>query len=1738
MSQDKSTLIEQEILKKKASGIGPSSPLGGDKIPRYTGDDPAPLSFGQQRLWFLQQMQSNSAAYHMTAAYRMRGKLDPFILEQSLKSLITRHKTLRTVYETLNSRPVQRILDAWNFKLQLHNYQDITGIDPLETTAGTLSSASDAGEADLNRALLEPLDNFLSERVGALFDLNRDLMIRGDLIRISPDDAILLLVKHHIASDGWSWGILLRELELAYTAFSNGDKPEFPELSIEYSDYARWQQDTLNGDGVGVQLAYWKNQLKGLPEVLDLPGDRLRPLKHTANGAREHLAIPALVIDSLKKLGQSERATLFMALTAAYDVLLNKYTQLEDIAVGSPIAGRTQLDTEGIIGFFVNTLVIRNDLSGNPSFREILKRVREPIIGAFVHQNLPFEKLVEELNLQRNLSFTPLFQVAIVLQNTPGERFNLPGIDVNRLTLKRETAQFDITLSIYPFKGDYQAHIGYNTDIFDASTIKRFLTYYNHILNIVSNNPDIRLSDISLLDEDEKRVILDDWNDTDADFPDDKCLHQLFESQVEKTPGAIAVKLGDEELTYEQLNRHANRLAHYLIEMGVKPDSTVGVCVPRSIDMIIAVLGVLKSGGAYVPMDSNYPAKRLDYMLKDSGAGLLITFESAAERIEEYQGKKLLLDREHKQVSRYPDSNPGSDVSSGNLANIIYTSGSTGVPKGVMIEHRSLVHRVLAMRDFFRLTPSDRQFQFVSISFDVWGEEVFPILCSGGSLLLVSDTKMLTTSQLLDQFERYGVTKVNLPGITWTRLVDEISETGRTLPMCVNRLVLGGEAPPFDKVAQLNKSLDHPLKIFNAYGPTEATIMSNIFEIPDTFLEGDVRRRVPIGRPLPNTKLYVLNSEMQPIPIGVAGELWIGGTGVARGYLNDPEKTANVFHANPFTGIEGDRLYRTGDLVRLLEDGNMEFLGRIDNQVKVRGFRIEPEEVEEVIRQHPRVKDAAVIISGDDAGNKRLISFIVPSAAAIPDNAELRSFLLERLPDYMIPVNFSMIDKMPLSPTGKLDRKILQSLQNNDLKSRQFVAPRNALERFIVDIYRETLQLDEVSIYDDFFELGGESINGALLINKLQEKLDKYIYVVTLFDAPTPEKLALYLVRHYKDAVAGRFGKEVLDIGEQLAEETASVQISKITDREVEELRQAIMPLPEREKADTSSRKSKRVIFVLTPPRSGSTLLRVMLGGHPQLFAPPELYLMSFNTLGERNKSFTGRFNFWREGLLRAVMEVKKCDLETAREVLEEYESRDVTVKEFYGIMQEWIGDKFLVDKTPFYPLDTRILNRMEEDFEDPFYIHLIRHPYGMINSFLEAKTENLFRYEHPFTGIQLAELIWLITHENVLSFLKNIPQERHFPVKFEQLVKNPQQVMMHLCDRMGIDFNEEMIQPYKEKKKRMTDSIHPLSMMLGDVKFHNHKGVNDKTADRWKDNFSEDFLSDKAWEIAEKLGYEKPKAEMVFESTGWETQSDRVVSINKDGKQEPLFLIPPAGAIGLHFVELARHLGKDQPIYVLNPSEIEEKNNPHLRIREIAELCIREIRQIKSDGPYLLGGSCFGGYLAYEIAQQLTAEGVEIPLLILFDVHGPEFKRHESTAMFHFKKLWRLKPSDYPQYIQDRIAGIKRRTRRKYFKLGFYLFDRYKVSLPGVLENTREAHNMARFNYVPQIYPGKAIIFQAEEQPEGFYNYHKGWDGLFQCGLEVRKAPGSHRTMMRNPNIGRVAGELKAFLETVKIPG
>ena len=1036
-------------------------------IPRAPRDGELPLSSAQERLWFLSRYEPRSFAYNCPEAVQLKGRLDVASLERALDAIVSRHEVLRTSFRSVGDRVVQHIAPAFHLELPIVDL-----------------STSENFDLDVQRVVMR--------EVQMPFDLARGPVVRARLLRRASDEHVLLWISHHVAYDGWSFSLFLNELAELYGAFTSGQEPVLPDLAVQYADFACWERSELQGRSFEDALAYWRRQLAGPLPILQLPSDRPRPVFQSYRGARLIGRLSNDTARELKALARSEGATLFMVLLAAFQALLCRYTGQHQIIVGSPIAHRLRPEFETLIGFFANMLALRADLSDDPTFRILLGRTRDVALEAFTHQHVPFGRLVETLQPARDVSRPPLFQVAFSLQNTPRPTRQMPGLEMTCLDIEAGLARYDLTLSMKETQDGLLQRFEYNTDLFDETTIARMDRHLAGLLRAVIENPDRRVSEYQYMAADERRELLVGRNQTRAELPRQQCVHELVEDQARRTPDAEALVFGRRRLTYAELDARADALASRLRDLGVALETPVAVCLARSPEMVVALLGILKAGGTYVPIDSTSPADRIAYILMDAGVRIVVTDHGKTVPLTTHPVDVVVLDPRDP-VQPATATRRGVAVQPEHLANIMYTTGSTGRPKGVQVPHRALVNFLSSMRVSPGLAAGDTVLAITTIAFDIAALEIFLPLIVGARVVIASQAAASSPAALVDLLKTSGANVVQATPTMWRMLV-EAGWTGRP----DLKILCGGESLPRHLADAL---LCRAKEVWNLYGPTETAVWSSLARVEP----GD--GPISIGRPIANTELYVLDAKLQPVPVGVPGELFIGGLGVARGYLNKPDLTAQKFVPNPF-GAAGSRLFRTGDMVRSLADGGIQFLGRLDHQVKIRGFRIELEGIEAVLRTHPKVKTAIVVARDDSSGHTRLIAYVVPGEAHVYVD-ELRELLQNRLPSYCMPGAFVFLNDLPLTANGKLDRSALPEPEmTRPSLEPAFVPPRDDIERQLADMWSRLLGVSAVGVRDSFFELGGHSVLALRLFGWIEQQFGRSLPTSALFESPTIEHLA------------------------------------------------------------------------------------------------------------------------------------------------------------------------------------------------------------------------------------------------------------------------------------------------------------------------------------------------------------------------------------------------------------------------------------------------------------------------------------------------------------------------------------------------------------------------------------------------------------------------------------------------------
>ncbi|MDJ0730539.1 MAG: amino acid adenylation domain-containing protein [Crocosphaera sp.] len=1029
----------------------------------------APLSFAQERIWFLEQLEPNSTAYNMLEPFRLEGNLNITALEQSINAIINRHDSFRTRFILEGENPVQVVIPKLSITLPLVDLSHLSQQEQQKT-----------------------IEQIVRETVEQKFDLEVAPLLRVTLLRLSSQVHQLLVTTHHIVMDGWSYDVFIKDLEQFYRAFITDESPGLSQLPLQYPNYAKSQKNNFVEDALNSKLAYWKENLQGNLPLLQLPLDYPRQPERTSASGREGFHLDASLTEKLKALSRHEGVTLYMTLLATVNTLLYRYSHQEDIIVGTPIAGRNEKKTRDLIGCFINTLALRSDLSGNPTFKELLKRVRQVALGAFRHLDTPFEKLVETLKPERQLNISPIFQVLFSFQNTPSPQLSLPELTITSLDIQRGTAMLDLIVEIKETPSGLTIWFDYDRQLFTSATIQGMLNHFKVLLKGIIDNPQQNIGYLPLLTEAEQQQILIKWNQTLRNYPQSKCIHQLFEEQVEKTPNAVAVVFEEQELTYKELNDQANQLGHHLRELGIKPENLVGICVERSLELVVAILGTLKAGGAYVPLEPTYPLDRLDNIIKTSEMSVVIADELNQSKISSLGIVPIPLDPRKEPITSQSPKNLELLVSPEQLAYVIYTSGSTGTPKGVMIEHKSVVNLSEQLEKTIYLGEEKLRIGLNgTFAFDTSVKQIIQLL-KGHTLAIIPQEIRLDEKELLSFLSTHHIDSIDC---TPSQLETWLEAGLLDLSHSPRSILVGGENIGQKTWKILSEA--EQIQFFNLYGPTECTVDATICPIKN-YPEQPI-----LGYPLGNVRVYLLDQFLQPVPMGVAGEIHIGGVGLARGYLNRKELTEEKFITNPFGP---GRLYKTGDLGKYLHNGTIQYLGRIDHQVKIRGFRIELGEIEAVLTAHPPIREAIVITLENQKGNKRLVAYLVGENLS---NQELRSYLEHKLPDYMIPNTFIWLEKMPLTANGKIDRRglpIPDLSRNESLET--LVTPRNDIEGQLVAIWEDILGVQPIGIQDNFFELGGHSLISVRLFSQIEQTFSVKLPLSTLFKAPTIRQLA------------------------------------------------------------------------------------------------------------------------------------------------------------------------------------------------------------------------------------------------------------------------------------------------------------------------------------------------------------------------------------------------------------------------------------------------------------------------------------------------------------------------------------------------------------------------------------------------------------------------------------------------------
>jgi amino acid adenylation domain-containing protein len=1039
-----------------------------------------PASFAQQRLWFLEQLEPGTAAYNLPRAFRINGPLDVEVLTRAFQMVVQRHASLRTVFDSVDGEARQVVLSDVDVSIPII---DLPDIPEAERESEALRIASEEGKKP--------------------FDLSEGPLLRPVLVRLGADRYFLVLVMHHIITDGWSIALLFREVTKCYAALTRNEVPELPELPLQYTEYAQWQREYMSGDVLTNEVEHWKSKLSGAPTLLDLPADHPRPATHSWRGATEEISLDSSMLAKLKALAQAERSTLFMVAMAAFQTLLWRYTNQESILLGTPIAGRHEVEIENMIGLFVNTLVFRTDFASNLSFRDLISQVRSFALEAYMHQDVPFEKLVDELVPQRSLDTHPLFQVMFTFQNIPKQVFEIPGLSIKEMPFEAGIAKFDLSVEVWE-NDEFHCQFEYNTDLFERSTIQRMMGHFEKLMTAAVENPDLPIAQIPIMRDQERQQVLMEWNRTETDYPRDVLIHQAFETQADRTPDNTALLFEGKEWSYRQVNEEANRLAHALLDKGVGPGALVGVFLDRSLEMVAALLGVLKTGAAYVPLDPAYPLERLRFTIEDASLFAVVTHSSIKNQLPSNARNIVEFDTQRDFRGSERLNNPSTASSSDQRAYVIYTSGSTGIPKGVEGTHRASMNRFSWMWRTYPFKAGEVCCQKTNLGFvdSIW--EIFGPLLAGIPNVIIPQGAVRDPEEMLRILAQERVTRIVLVPSLLRALLDQAPNLQQRVPE-LKLWSCSGEILPADVAKRFREAFPEAT-LLNIYGSSEVAADVTCQEVAGR----DLASSVAIGRPISNTQILLVDESGNPVPIGIRGEIYVGGDGLARGYLNRPELTAERFVTNWLMPERSPRLYRTGDLGRFRSNGEIEYLGRVDSQVKLRGLRIELGEIETVLASHAGVSEAVVAVTGEGEQQKLSAYIVVNDAKAAPAAGDLRRYLRTKLPEHMVPASYWRVEKFPLLSNGKVNRAALTLSGGIPLlEKEELTPPRNEAEAKLAEIWRELLHVERVGIEQDFFELGGHSLLVLQVTARIRRMFEVELPVRSVFEAPTIAGLAM-----------------------------------------------------------------------------------------------------------------------------------------------------------------------------------------------------------------------------------------------------------------------------------------------------------------------------------------------------------------------------------------------------------------------------------------------------------------------------------------------------------------------------------------------------------------------------------------------------------------------------------------------------
>ena len=1694
-----------------------------------------PLSFAQQRLWFLNQWEPGSPVYHISEAVRVRGPFNVPAFGQALNEIVRRHEALRTTFPALDGRPVQVVLPSLELELPVIDLRHLP------------ESEREAAARRLSRA-----------EARRPFDLAQGPLLRITLLRLGEQEYVELFVMHHIVSDGWSLNLLTREIATLYQCFSAGTASPLPELQIQYADYAFWQRERLQGETLEAELAYWKQQLGGAFPVLELPADRPRPAVQTFRGARQTLPLSKALSDALKALSLSEGVTLFMTLLAAFKTLLYFYSRQEDIVVGTPIANRNRGELEALIGFFINTLVLRTDLTGDPTFRQLMGRVQKACLGAYAHQELPFEKLVEELRPERNLSHTPLFQVWFALQRAPQkEGLQLPGLALENLGLERRLAKFDLTLEMIDTDERLITSLNYNTDLFDEATILRMHHNLHTLLLRAVADPDQPLSQLARPRECEAHQLLVEWNHHPAARPPGHCLHHLFERRAARTPEAVALVCEDDHLTYGELNERANRLAHHLRGLGVGPEALVGVCLGRSADLVVALLATLKAGGAYLPLDPEYPEERLALMLADARPAVLLTAQhllyglppaAAASEI-------VCLDSDAAAIARCSGANPRGETHGANLAYVIYTSGSTGGPKGVGVAHEAAAGHLASVGRAFRVGAGDRVLQFASAAFDVSLEQMLTALC-GGACLVLRGGQLWGAAELAAVVRGQGLTVVNLPTAYWQQVGREWAERGAGCGPQVRVVIAGGEAMTEEAAGRWRGGPLGGARLLNAYGPTEAVITATVW---DATAGGEAGGgSVPIGRPLGGRSGYVLDRWQGLVPVGGRGELHLGGRGLARGYVGRPGLTAERFVPDPFSEEAGARLYRTGDVARQRAGGEIEYLGRVDQQVKVRGFRVEPGEVEAALMEHAAVREAAVVAAEDASGHQRLVAYVVTDEGRAGSEDEQLE-LWPSVGEYQIYdelLYYAMTNDEPRNEKFKAainrlvrDKVVLEIGTGKDVIMARFCAEAGARRVYAVETLEDVCRsaralVEQLGLSDRITVIHSNSFD-----LRLPEQVDVCVSQITGTIGSSEGTVPVL-----NDA--RRFLKEGgVSIPRRCLTKIAAVQLP---DETLRNPRFTELPGLYAEKVfeQVGHRFDVRVCL---KNFDGENLI-----SDAGVFEDLD-FMSHIAAASETAVTLTINREARLDGLLLWI------NLETcAEEVIDTLEGKYVWLPVYFPVFDAGLevgeGDRIEAvcsvspsdnGVNPDYRVRGRVRRRdggkvVEFDYHSlhhgttcggaQFYRRLLSNEVAVADERAGTSARSL----RAHLSARLPDYMV----PSVFVHLEELPLTPSGKVDRRKLAA---------ADQDNSLTKGALLAPRDEVERGLAD-------IWQDVLGVTTVGV--------RDNFFElgghSLLAVRLMaRVHQQFGDELPLATL-FRAPTVEKLADilrrqaarlpwtPLVGIQPGGSKPPFFCVHPVGGQVLCYRGLAGHLGPDQPFYGLQAPPLTEVGNHSPSIEEIAAHYVEAVRAVRPTGPYLLGGWSFGGVVAFEMARQLRRQDQEVGLLAMLDTGSPLRGRKfdlgdDATLLADFvREAAHQKGKELPLTSED-LRGLELDEQLGYILEQLKLVDLAPTDISpdiyialmrrhiqGYRARARAAHA-----YTPQTYPGQVTVFRASRMDaETIREYREigvdpsdpemGWGELSAEPVNVHMVPGYHETMCQEPYVRTLAEALRACIDKV----